>query len=127
MSLLITALLLVVAYFLYESGLSILALVVILVAILQALSKPSYSSAGAAVASGQRPVIVTTSGGKIPETLKIVTKKTWPGTSFYEDFWTYLGGVIEWPIRIAIRLFTGRGGVAKGGKSLDGKKLEKPF
>jgi len=125
MSLLVTLILLAVAYFLFESGLTIVALVVFLLALLHALQSPSSSrGAGGPIKgniagyAGQRPIIVTTTGGKIPETLKIVTKKPWPGTSLGEDFWVYLGGTLQWPFRILIRLLTGKSGKVHGDKPL---------
>lgn len=115
MSLLAVVALLIVAYFLAEAGLTFIAAIVFLIAVLQALSnkseaaQPYASYAGA----GQRPVIVTTSGGEIPKTVKVVVKNPWPGTDLYEDFQTYIGGVLEWPFRLLIRIFTGKVGKKK--------------
>lgn len=115
MSLLAVAALLIVAYFLAESGLTFIAAIVFLLAVLQALSNRSEAAAppGIPAGAGQRPVIVTTSGGEIPKTVKVVVKNPWPGTDLYEDFQTYLGGVVEWPIRILLRIFTGKIGKKK--------------
>ncbi len=110
MSLLIVLVLIGASYMLLESGMTFFALVVFLVALLQALTQGRSAAVGhATTASGKpRPIIVTSSGGKIPSTIKIAAKHNWDGSDGYSDFLTYLGGVVEWPFRVAVRIFTGK-------------------
>lgn len=112
MSLLVVAVLFGIAFVLMESGLTTLALVVFLVGILSALTSKSSGAGSGALAAGQkqRPIIVTSSGGHIPDTIKLAAKHTWDGSDGYSDFLTYLGGVVQWPLRIVARLITGRTG-----------------
>lgn len=117
MSLLIVAALLAIAYILLESGLAFFALIAFLVAILHALTSRKQAAAGPGGPGGapagppkQRPVIVTTSGGDIHNPMKIAIKHTWDGSDGYSDFLTYLGGVVNWPFRVASRLITGKPG-----------------
>ncbi|MDP2717628.1 MAG: hypothetical protein Q8P02_02710 [Candidatus Micrarchaeota archaeon] len=113
MSLLFVALLFGVAYVLMDAGLSFIALVVFLVAGLYALTNRSQASHGGPVATvpqKQRPIIVTSSGGKIPPLMKIVTKNPWAGTDLWEDFTIYMGIVFQWPFRLLTRIFTGKAG-----------------
>lgn len=110
MSLVAVVALLIVAFFLNEAGLGFLALIVFLLAILQALSNQQEAASQPMVQAAQRPIIVTQSGGEIPKKIKVVVKNPWPGTDLMEDFLTYLGGVVEWPFRILVRIFTGKAG-----------------
>ena len=112
MTLIIVVALFGIAYFLLETGLPFFAMLAFLLAILQAFtgSKEKTAAVAAAATPKQRPIIVTTAGGKIPKLMKVVIKNPWPGTTLYEDFQMYLGGVVQWPFRLLIRILTGRGG-----------------
>lgn len=118
MSLIVVAVLFGIAYVLLEVGLPFVALVVFLVGILSALTSSGASAGGAhglTAAQKQRPIIVTSSGGKIPDTIKLAAKHSWDGSDGYSDFLTYLGGVVAWPFRIAARIITGRTGKTSSG------------
>ncbi|MBI4361071.1 hypothetical protein HY572_04855 [Candidatus Micrarchaeota archaeon] len=117
MSLIVVALLFGIAYVLLEVGLPFVALVVFLVGILSALTSKTAPSgaAGLSAAQKQRPIIVTSSGGAIPDTIKLAAKHTWDGSDGYSDFLTYLGGAVAWPFRIVARIITGKTGKTQAG------------
>ena len=104
MSLLLVVILLVAGWFALDAGFTFIAFLLFLIATINALTSGGKASAGGGPAPGQRPVIVTTTGGELPSVMKIGIKSHWHGTDSMEDFATTGGQILNIPFAILARV-----------------------
>ncbi len=105
MSLIILAILLAAGWLLLDAGYTFFAFILFVIAVMQSLGgQGAGGGAPAAVAQGQRPVIVTTTGGELPTLMKMKIKSHWHGTDAMEDIMTTIGQIIQLPLAILARI-----------------------